>query len=310
MKALSPTLLLIFIFAFACKKKASQSEEGQESMGQVKSILATTSMLYDAVINIAGDSLDVEYLMGPGVDPHLYNPTQGDIAKLRKADMIVYNGLSLEGKLEGILSKLSDEKIIVAAGEAISPSRLLESEQYPGSYDPHVWMDVSLWITVVEKITNEIGKMDPDRLAYYNRNTRDFLNQLEDLDTFARNQTSTIPLEKRVLVTSHDAFSYFGRAYDFRVEGIQGLSTLSDFGLKDLARVINLVIEEELKMLFRETSVNDKSIRAVIEGCKGQGWEVGWKTLFSDSMGEFGTFEGTYIGMITSNIETITSGLK
>ena len=283
----------------------------KESANEKPHVVATTGMLYDAVINIAGDKVTAEAIMGPGVDPHLFKASQGDLAKFNKADMIVYNGILLEGKMSEILKKLGKQKPTIAAAEAIPTEMLKSAVGYKDAYDPHVWFDVKRWKYAVESISQALIGLDAANKELYESNTKKYVQQLDSLDQYVIERLSEIPEGQRVLITAHDAFTYFGDAYNMRVEGLQGISTVADFGLKDIAELIDLIIENNIKAIFVETSVSEKSINAVVTGCKEKGHDVrigGY--LYSDAMGELGTLEGTYIGMFRKNVETITNALK
>ncbi len=274
-------------------------------------VVTTTGMLYDAVLNIAGDKVDAEAIMGPGVDPHLYKATQGDLTKFNQADVIFYNGILLEGKLSEVLKKLGKQKIAIAVAETIPDSLLMTAVGYQDAYDPHVWFDINRWKYAVKEISRSLKQIDTINADLYRENTQAYLRQLDSLVMFVRSRISEIPPEQRILITAHDAFGYFGDAYGIRVEGLQGISTVADFGLKDIVGIIDLIIENNVKAIFVETSVSEKSIQAVLTGCKEQGQQVvigGY--LYSDAMGEFGTKEGTYIGMFKKNINTIVDALK
>lgn len=275
------------------------------------SIVATTGMLHDATINIVGDKIDVQSIMGPGVDPHLYKATQGDLSKLNRADLIIYNGLYLEGKMGEILKKIGRKKAVLAAAEKLSESDLIATTEFGSSYDPHVWFDVNIWSKVVAIISDEIQRFDPENASFYKQNTQQYLASLSNLHQAVISEISKIPKSQRVLITAHDAFGYFGRAYDIEVRGLQGLSTATDFGLRDIAEITDLIIERDIKAIFVETSVSDKAIKAVLNGAVEKGHDViigGY--LFSDAMGEFGTDEGTYLGMVNKNVKVIVNGLK
>ena len=274
-------------------------------------IVTTTGMLHDAVVNIVGDQINVQSLMGPGVDPHLYKATQGDLSKLNSADLIIYNGLYLEGKMGEILKKLGRKKPVLAAAERLPDPDLIVTTAFGSSYDPHVWFDVKIWSKVIAIIALEIQQFDPENTSFYQQNTAKYLATLSTLDEEVSQRISEIPKEQRVLITAHDAFGYFGRAYDIEVRGLQGLSTATDFGLRDIAEITDLIIERNIKAIFVETSVSDKAIKAVLNGAVEKGHEVvigGY--LFSDAMGEPGTEEGTYLGMVKKNVEVIVRGLK
>jgi manganese/zinc/iron transport system substrate-binding protein len=288
----------------------SCQQSGQVPDGKLK-IVTTTGMIADAVINIAGDSLQVEALMGPGVDPHLYKATQGDLKKLSGADLVLYNGLLLEGKMGEVMEKLGRIKPVLAVSSEVDTSLLLDSPLYPGTYDPHIWFDVSLWKQAVTQIAASLQEFDPDNTSYYRQNATKYLDRLDSLHQQVRAEISLIPKDQRVLITAHDAFEYFGRAYDIEVRGLQGLSTVSEFGLKDITDLVQFIMERNIKAVFVETSISQRSIQAVVEGCQKQGHEVRiGGSLFSDAMGAKNTPEGTYIGMVNANVQTITNALK
>jgi len=300
------TLLLLILLFVGCT-----SSGGEKTSGTKKHVVATTGMLYDAVINIAGDKMTAEALMGPGVDPHLYKATQGDLTKLNKADLVVYNGLLLEGKMSEILKKLGRQKPVVAAAEAVPKELLITAPGYKDAYDPHIWFDITRWKYAVQAVSEAITQLDTLNRPFYQENTARYLARLDSLDGYVRSKIEEIPEQQRILVTAHDAFVYFGQAYGIRVEALQGISTVADFGLKDIADLIDLIIENNINAIFVETSVSEKSINAVVQGCREKGHEVkigGY--LYSDAMGEFGTEEGTYIGMFKHNVETIVNALK
>lgn len=299
---LCPGLLILF---FACQSSPETNESGKFK------IVATTGMIADAVANIGGDSLEVEALMGPGVDPHLYKATQGDLKKLNQADLVLYNGLLLEGKMGEVLEKLGRIKPVATVSSDIDPSILLNSPLYEDAYDPHIWFDVRLWKQAVMKISEALQKHDPENASYYRQNTQDYQTQLDALHEEVLREIAQIPDEQRVLITAHDAFEYFGRAYDIEVRGLQGLSTLTEFGLKDITDLVQFIIERNIKAVFVETSISERSINAVVEGCQKKGHEVRiGGSLFSDAMGAANTPDGTYIGMVKANVRTITQALK
>jgi manganese/zinc/iron transport system substrate-binding protein len=305
MKKVTFILLIACIFITSCTQKKDQKND------QKFKIVATTGMLYDAALNIAKEKANVEALMGPGVDPHLYKASQGDLAKFNEADLIIYNGLLLEGKMGEILSKIGRTKPVVAAAQSIPPSRLLTAAHYENAFDPHIWFDVELWKYAVSEISIAIQKLDTANINFYKSNTSTYLASLDSLHQYVKSEIATIPKKQRILVTAHDAFGYFGRAYDIEVVGLQGISTVSDFGLKDISNLTDLIIDNNVKAIFVETSVSDKAIKAVVTGCqeKGNNVVIGGN-LFSDAMGPFGTYEGTYIGMVSSNVKTIVEALK
>ncbi|HSH24203.1 MAG TPA: zinc ABC transporter substrate-binding protein [Massilibacterium sp.] len=274
-------------------------------------VTTTTSQVYDAVLHIGGEHVEVSSLMGPGVDPHLYKATQSDIQKLQEADLIFYNGLHLEGKMADVLKKMDKEKPTYAIAERIDQSLLKEDEEDRSMTDPHVWFDIDLWIEAVKQVEKGLIEFDPQHKEDYQKNAKEYYKELQTLKEYAIKQLATIPKEQRVLVTAHDAFSYFGDAYDMEVMGLQGLSTDAEYGLKDVQELVDVLVERKVKAVFIESSISEKSIQAVIEGAKKKKHKViiGGE-LFSDAMGEEGTEEGTYVGMYKHNVDTIVQSLQ
>jgi manganese/zinc/iron transport system substrate-binding protein len=272
---------------------------------------ATVGMVADIVRQVAGEKAEVAGLIGEGVDPHLYKPTRGDIVALSRADVVFYNGLMLEGKMADVLVRLARKgKPVYAVTD-----RVLESENYvlvDGSehYDPHVWMDVSGWILAVDVVAESLAEYDPKNAEYYAGNARAYNGRLRELDDYARRVIASIPEAQRALVTAHDAFSYLGRAYGLEVKGIQGLSTESEAGVRDIERLVSFLVEREIPAVFVESTVSDKNVRALVEGARARGHELRiGGSLYSDAMGPSGAYEGTYIGMIDHNVTTIARAL-
>ncbi|MGM0440543.1 MAG: metal ABC transporter solute-binding protein, Zn/Mn family [Chlamydiota bacterium] len=275
-------------------------------------VVATTSIVADAVSNVAGDLVEVETLMGPGIDPHLYVPTYGDMRKLSQADIIFYNGLYLEGKMDEILKKMSRHRTVVAVAENIIPQKLIDLSQGDQNYyDPHVWFDPQLWKSAVESICKVLVEKYPLYAEVFIARSQQYQQQLEELDNWCRQQMDTVPVSRRYIITAHDAFNYLGIAYNAKVVGLQGITTTAEYGLYDLAQVINLVIDNNIKALFLEASVPKRSIeslqKALLE--KGRNVKIGGK-LYSDSLGLPQSPEGTYQGMVKYNINTITEALR
>ena len=269
-------------------------------------ILATTGMVADMVKHIVGDSATVEALMGPGVDPHLYKASQGDLRKMIDADYLFYNGVHLEGKLSGIFDKQQRVKPVVPVGDGLPDLIRLNAH----TYDPHIWFDVQLWKAATANATRALISLDTAGTAYYQANANRYQLQLDSLDRWIRRQINTIPPQKRVLITAHDAFSYFGRRYGVEVKGLQGISTLSEFGLRDVSDLVNFIVGHGIPAVFVETSVSDKSLKAVMAGVKERGGQVRiGGNLYSDAMGKAGTPDGTYIGMVKHNVRTIVEAL-
>lgn len=274
------------------------------------SVVTTTAQVGDIVRNVAGDRAAVETLMGPGVDPHLYRPTRSDVARLSAADLVFYNGLHLEGQMIDLLERLGADKPVVAVTERLADGRLLADVTGVLPHDPHVWMDVSAWIAGTETVADVLAAFDPAGAAAYRRNAAAHRAELERLDAYVRDALGSVPEHARVLVTAHDAFNYLGDAYGFEVVGIQGISTESEAGLQRIEEIVALLVERKIAAVFVETSVSDRNLRALIDGAAAQGHDVRiGGTLFSDAMGEPGTYTGTYIGMMDHNATVISGAL-
>ncbi len=300
------TLSLSFLF-ISCSSGGDSTEKAEGR----PYIVATTGMIADAVKEVVGDLAKVEGLMGPGVDPHLYKATRGDLTQLRKAKVIFYNGLHLEGKMGEVLEKLSEQKPVYAVGEALSSDSLIYHGSSTDSKDPHIWFDVSMWTQVVSEIALRMREVDAPNQAIYKQRADAYIQKLNSLDEAVSQKLAEIPQSQRVLITAHDAFSYFGRAYGVEVRGLQGISTVSEFGLKDVSELVDFIVSRKIKAVFVESSIPTRSLEAVIASCKQQGHEVKLGgTLFSDAMGAADTPEGTYIGMVNYNVQTITEALK
>ena len=274
-------------------------------------VVATTGMIADAAIQVGGTLIEVRALMGPGVDPHAYRQTRTDITAMAKADLVLWNGLYLEAQLEDFLLDLADGARVVAVAEAVPKELLLGSDDYVNRFDPHLWMDPMLWSRVVAAVRDALIDAYPPGETKFRANADAYLAQLQNLVRRADAALASVPRESRVVVSSHDAFNYFGHAFGFDVVGIQGISTESRAGLQRIAELIDMLVDRNIRAVFVETSVADRNIRALIEGAAARGHEVviGGE-LYSDAMGEPGTYEGTYIGMINHNAMTITGALS
>jgi manganese/zinc/iron transport system substrate-binding protein len=273
-------------------------------------VVTTTSMIGDAARQVGGDRVVVTALMEPGVDPHSYRQTRTDIARLVRADLVLWHGLYLEAQMEEFLLDLGERRAVVPVGEAVPEDLRLGNATYAGRYDPHVWMDPDLWTDVVRAVRDALIAVDPDGAAEYRENADRHIAEVGDLATYVKRIIASVPPQKRVLVTAHDAFSYFGRANDFEVLGIQGISTESDAGLRRIESLVDEIVARGIGAVFVESSVPDRNVRAVIEGAAARGHHVivGGE-LFSDAMGQEGTYEGTYLGMIDHNVTTIARAL-
>ena len=270
---------------------------------------ATVGMVGDIVREVAGDRADVTNIIGSGVDPHGYSPTRSDVAVLLKSDIIFYSGLLLEGQMTDILAKLSRRRPVYAVTERLKADYLLKDKQ-TGHHDPHVWMDVGGWIDAVDVVVESMTQFDPANADSFRRNATAYQGLLHRLDDYARRVIDSIPDDQRVLVTAHDAFNYMGRAYRMEVMGIQGISTESEAGLKDINHLVDFLVSRRIPAVFVETSVSDKNVKALIEGTAARGHRVAiGGNLFSDAMGKPGTYEGTYVGMIDHNATIIARAL-
>ena len=274
-------------------------------------IVCTVGMVTDIVRQVAGERASVEGLMGPGIDPHLYKPTRSDVERLLGADVIFYNGLLLEGRMTDALVRAATAgRKVVAVTELLDEQYLLEPPEFAGHPDPHVWMDPSAWAKAVEVVRDKLSEHDPAGAPAYQANAAACLEEIERLDAYASMVLATVPPSSRVLVTAHDAFNYFGRRYNFEVVGLQGISTESEAGVQDVERLVSLLVDRKVGAVFVESTVSDRSVRALIAGAKARGQPVaiGGK-LFSDAMGDQGAYEGTYVGMIDHNVTTIARAL-
>ncbi|MCB0320222.1 MAG: zinc ABC transporter substrate-binding protein [Bdellovibrionales bacterium] len=292
--------LLLFLF-FGAASGAAEN----------RNIVTTTGMITDIVQRIAGKSLNVTGLMGAGVDPHLYKPTRSDIAKLSSADAVFYNGLLLEGKMTDTLQRIAASgRRVYAVTEKISPDSLLHPEEFSGHPDPHVWMDPMLWLETLPVITQHLSEIYPSQKEEFKTNSALLAEELRKLHDYAEQMLHSIPAESRILITAHDAFHYFGKRYALVVRGIQGLSTESEAGVRDIESLVSMIVERKISAVFVESTVSQRNIQALIEGAqsKGHSLTIGGE-LFSDAMGKPGTYEGTYIGMIDHNVTTIARSL-
>lgn len=279
--------------------------------GQPLRVLATTGMVADAARVIGADAVQVTALMGPGVDPHLYKASERDVRLLSEADLVLYNGLHLEGKMAELFTRLARQRHVVAVAEAIPDSLLRHPAAFEGHPDPHVWFDVAMWSRSVEGARDALVQSLPDQADALHLRAAAYLDTLRALDAWTRAEMASIPDRQRVLVTAHDAFGYFGMAYGVEVVGLQGISTVSEFGLADVRRLVDLIVSRGVKAVFVESSVPRRSIEAVVEGCRGRGHDVViGGTLYSDALGAEGTPEGTYVGMVRANVRTIVQALR
>ncbi|MBA3468499.1 MAG: zinc ABC transporter substrate-binding protein [Herpetosiphonaceae bacterium] len=301
--------VIIGILLVGCGQKSNASAD--LSQRQIN-VTTTVGMIKDIVQNVGGERVVVAGLMGPGVDPHLYKPSASDIQKLDQADIIFYGGLELEGRMTDIFVKQArNGKPTYAVSEGIDPAKLRTPPEFAGKYDPHIWFDVTLWQEAARTVNSELAKLDPGSKDLYQRNTDAYLKQLDELHQYVTTQAAGLPAERRILVTAHDAFGYFGAQYGFEVRGLQGMSTATEAGAADVQDLAEFIAERKIKAIFVESSVPQATIEAVQKAVQSRGWDVQiGGQLFSDAMGAEGTPEGTYNGMVRHNIDTIVNALR
>lgn len=303
--------ILVSTIVILLFQSCSQTKENVKTDTNKLLVVATTGMIADLVENIAQEKANVQAIMGAGVDPHLYKATPNDLQMLRKANVIFYNGLHLEGKMADVLEKLGAQKKVFAVADGLDNTKLRKTMENTDAIDPHIWFDVSLWKNVAIFIGKKLGEADSPNAQFYQKNAQMYAASLDKLHEEIKSQIATIPKSGRVLITAHDAFGYFGDAYQIEVRGLQGISTVSEFGLKDVADLVNFIVQRKIKAVFVETSISQKSLEAVVRGCeqKGHTVKIGG-TLYSDAMGDQNTPAGTYIGMVKANVNTITKALQ
>ncbi len=295
-------VLLLALLVFNCKNEKKDTSK--------LNVVTTTTMITDLVKHIGGDNINLQGLMGSGVDPHLYKASEGDVTKLSNADIIFYNGLHLEGKLVEIFEKMKNKKT-VAIADAIDKNTLIGSDYFASNYDPHIWFDINYWKQVTEFVVKTLSNAAPEYKAAFEANGANYIQRLNKLNYELDSSIAIIPKEQRILVTAHDAFNYFGRSFGFEVVGLQGLSTATEAGVQDVQKLAAFIIEKNIKAIFVESSVPKRTIEALQAAVKSKDHEVNiGGTLYSDALGDAGTFKGTYIGMYEHNVNTIVDALK
>ncbi|GHC45106.1 metal ABC transporter solute-binding protein, Zn/Mn family [Ulvibacter litoralis] len=296
--------ILLVLTVISCKNST-------ETSGKLK-VVTTTTMVTDLVKNIGGDLIEIEGLMGAGVDPHLYKASEGDVSKLFQADVIFYNGLHLEGKLVEVFEKMeAQQKKTVALGDFLNKKELIASEYFASNYDPHVWFNIQFFKQFAEKVTQVLSEEDPINAEAYKTNNATFQKKLDALEEEVKATIATLPKEKRILVTAHDAFNYFGNEYGFVVVGLQGISTATEAGVQDVQRLSEFIITNKVKAIFIESSVPRRTIEALQQAVLSKNHEVViGGSLYSDALGDANSVEGTYIGMFTSNVNIIVNALR
>ena len=309
-----------FLFALIAVTLVGCKSEPDRLPGDAKSqfdgtfpiqVVATIGMVADVIRNVGGQHVQVDQICGPGVDPHLYHVSTDDVRRLNSADMVFYSGLMLEGKMTDSLITVARKKPVFAVTEIIDKSLLLEPQEFAGHYDPHVWNDVSAWESTASAVQAALSEFDPSHATDYQQNASQYKAKLNRLHQYGIEAMATVPEESRVLVTSHDAFNYFGRAYGLQVYGVQGLSTESEAGVQHINDLVDMLVKKNVKAIFIESSVSSKNIGALQEGARSKGHSVviADKPLFSDAMGATGTYEGTYEGMLDHNITVVAHAL-
>jgi manganese/zinc/iron transport system substrate-binding protein len=304
------SLLIVVLFSLGTFLIIYRSRQSKEIQEKPLTIVATTGMITDAIQQIVGNDAIVQGLMGPGIDPHLYRARESDVARLADADIIFYNGLHLEGKMADLFAHMAHTKKTVAVTDILSKKNLIESD-IKDHYDPHIWFDVSLWQQIVSYIVHILCDYDAVHCDAYQQRAKKYSERLKQLDSYIKQQIALIPVEKRTLVTAHDAFEYFGKKYGLHVRGLQGISTESEAGTKDVQDLVSFVVQKQIPAIFVESSIPQRTLQAVQEGVKAQGWNVTLgDELYSDALGSAGSDAGTYIGMVKHNIDSIVKGLR
>lgn len=305
-------LILLLIAVAACGRGNDTPTElsGSDADDGPLRVVATIGQIADIAQIVGGEHVQVVGLMGPGIDPHLYVASEGDVATLQQADIIFYNGLFLEAQMAEVFEQLASRKTVTAVAERIDPEDLLDWAAYEDQYDPHVWFDVTLWMQAVEAVRDTYVEYDPDHADDYNANTEAYLAELEELHAYVLEQAERVPDEQRVLITAHDAFHYFGRAYGFEVRGLQGISTATEAGTADVQALADFIVERQIPAIFVETSVPERNIEALQAAVASRGFEVKiGGHLYSDAMGDEQSGGNTYILMVRHNIDTIVGAL-
>ena len=306
LRSIAVTVLTVLALAVAGCSSAPVKTEGKLQ------IVTTTTMLYDATAVIAGEHADVTALMGPGIDPHMYQASAGDVTTMQNADIVVYNGLHLEGKMGDIFASLNQQnRNVISAEDGVDPAMLLSDEANPDIYDPHIWFDVTIWKDVVNHIAEQLSVFDPEHQEDYMNNATAYLAELDELDSYMKQRVSELDEKQRVLVTAHDAFRYFGKAYGFEVKGLQGISTDAEAGTADVSNLAQFIATNKIKAIFVESSVPPKNIEALQAAVKAKGFavEIGGE-LYSDSLGDEASGNDTYVKTCKANIDTIVDALK
>ncbi|CAN5685561.1 zinc ABC transporter substrate-binding protein [soil metagenome] len=309
MKLAVNTCLMFVVAPLMTLVAACVPGDAIETDGRLQ-VVTTTGMIGDAARRVGGDQIRVVSLMGPGVDPHLYKASEGDVRRIFRAQIIFFNGLHLEARMGEVLEHMGERIRTVAVADQIDRNRLMRPAEFEGAYDPHIWFDVALWMETVRSIRDTLLEEDPQNAEGYVARAEAYLAELEELDQYVRSQALRVPAERRVLITAHDAFNYFGRAYGFEVRGLQGISTAAEAGTADVQGLSEFIASRRIPAIFIESSVSPRAVEAVQAAVRARGFrvEIGGE-LFSDALGRAGTDAGQYVGMVRHNIDTIVGAL-
>ncbi|MDO4794802.1 MAG: zinc ABC transporter substrate-binding protein [Brachymonas sp.] len=301
----------------ACTQQAPQASKAQAAASEaavVKKlhVLATTTMLQDLAAAIGGERVQATALMGPGIDPHLYQASAGDVKTMQGADVVAYHGLHLEGKMDEVFASLAKQgRPVIHLGEGLDKAKLLADEDNPQLHDPHIWFDVAIWKEAAQYMADRLASIDPQHAAAYSANLKTYLLQLDELDQYMKQRVQEVPAGQRVLVTAHDAFRYFGRAYGFEVMGLQGISTEAEAGTADVSKLAAFIADRRIKAIFVESSVPHKNVEALQAAVKARGFEVAiGGELYSDALGDAASGHNTYLSTLKANIDTLVDALK
>lgn len=316
-KGLLPWLAALALSLSACTKQAPQAPQAQAPASEAAvvkklNVVATTTMMQDLAAAIGGERVQASVLMGPGIDPHLYQASAGDVKKMQEADVVAYHGLHLEGKMDQVFASLAKQgRAVIRLEDGLNKAGLLADEDNPQLHDPHIWFDVAIWKEAAQHTADRLSSIDPESAPVYAANLKNYLTQLDELDQYMKQRAQEVPEGQRVLVTAHDAFRYFGRAYGFKVMGLQGISTEAEAGTADVSELANFIAKNRIKAIFVESSVPHKNVEALQAAVKAKGFEVAiGGELYSDALGDAASGHDTYLKTLKANIDTIVDALK
>jgi manganese/zinc/iron transport system substrate-binding protein len=304
--------LVFFILLFLAFLGGCGGGNGtDDARRDILKITATTGQVAELARHIGGNLVEVTALMGPGIDPHQYKASARDVERLRGADLILFNGLHLEAKMGDVLEQMSKQQATLAVAETLDPARLIVAEDYENAHDPHAWFDVELWAETIPPVVQALSDLAPAHAAEFQQRGDEFARELADLHRYAREQLARVPEQQRVMITAHDAFRYLGRAYGLQVRGLQGISTSTEAGTRDVQDLAAFIADNRIPAIFVETSVSPRAVNAVKEAVKARGFnvEIGGE-VYSDALGDAETPAGTYLGMVRHNVDVIAAALQ